>query len=70
MARKTKKQLDWIPFKKKIGTNELEGQWALDGRILRVTTNHGSKSAMLNASNPESLALMLALELAKGLDSE
>lgn len=67
MARKTK-SLRWFPFKRKIEDLELEGEYAIDGRLIRVRTKHGTKVTQLGgmSGNPEAFAVTLAAELAKG----
>jgi hypothetical protein len=63
MPRRSK-PLDWMPFKNT--EKDLEGDWAIDGPMLRVRTKHGSKGAVLSSvSFAPTLALMLADELAK-----
>jgi hypothetical protein len=62
---KPKKALDWVRFTRKIGEHNLDAEYAIDGRMLRVRSQQGSKATLLGGSTPENLAAMLALELAK-----
>lgn len=69
MGRKTK-ALRWFPFKRTLGDIELEGEYAIDGRLIRVRSKHhpGEKVTQLGgmSGDPEGFAVTLAMELAKG----
>ena len=66
---KRKTPLRWVRFTRTIGEHNLEAEYAIDGRLIRVRSKHGEKATQLGGSksDPEGLAAMLALELAKGL---
>jgi len=66
MTRKTK-PLDWEPFTFTALGEKHSGEYAIDGRLLRVTVaGYGTKAASLLSSAPIGLAIQLGQELVRG----